>query len=112
MLKRYLPVIVVVALLAVVLVVRFAAGGGEDNWICDGGLWVPHGHPSAPMPAEGCGGPVPTKIEFSSSTPQATSAEPGRPLDCPQYVNCMPGPDVSRTCVIPPGCEGSTEKVY
>ncbi len=112
MLKRFLPLIVVLALLGLVFFVRFWLAGGEDAWICEDGLWVPHGHPAAPMPAEGCGAPVSTKIEFSSSTPQAAPTTPDRPLNCPQYVNCIPGPDVSRTCVIPPGCDGFTEKVY
>ncbi|BFD25281.1 MAG: hypothetical protein JST_000612 [Candidatus Parcubacteria bacterium] len=33
--------------------------------------------------------------------------------NCPAYVNCMPTSDAEpRPCVIPPGCEGITEKVY
>lgn len=33
--------------------------------------------------------------------------------NCPAYVNCMPTFDAEpRPCVIPPGCEGITEKVY
>jgi len=35
-----------------------------------------------------------------------------RELSCPLYVNCMPGPDVNRTCIIPLGCEGHTQKAY
>ncbi len=31
---------------------------------------------------------------------------------CPEWVNCMPGPDVGTRCVIPPGCEGITQKAY
>lgn len=34
-------------------------------------------------------------------------------INCPAYVNCMPTFDAApRPCVIPPGCEGVTEKVY
>lgn len=32
--------------------------------------------------------------------------------ECPEWVNCMPGPDVIKTCIIPPGCEGFTRKAY
>ncbi|MFA6392376.1 MAG: hypothetical protein WCW66_06605 [Patescibacteria group bacterium] len=35
------------------LFLRFA-GGDEDTWICDNGIWVEHGHPSSPKPAELC----------------------------------------------------------
>jgi len=28
--------------------------GGEDTWLCQSGVWVKHGHPSAPMPLESC----------------------------------------------------------
>jgi hypothetical protein len=32
---------------------------------------------------------------------------------CPEWVNCMPTPDVAgNKCVIPPGCEGYTQKAY
>lgn len=31
---------------------------------------------------------------------------------CPEWVNCMPGPDVGSRCIIPPGCEGITQKAY
>lgn len=31
---------------------------------------------------------------------------------CPEWVNCMPGPDVNTRCIIPPGCEGITQKAY
>jgi len=27
---------------------------GEDNWICQDGKWVKHGHPSSSMPLEQC----------------------------------------------------------
>lgn len=37
----------------------------------------------------------------------------GKTLNCPEWVNCMPGPvgTLSR-CVIPPGCEDYTQKAY
>ncbi len=39
-------------------------------------------------------------------TPSSTTSS------CPRYVNCMPTIGEARPCVIPPGCEGITEKVY
>lgn len=38
----------------------------------------------------------------------------GTLLDCPAWVNCMPGPpDASSTlCVVPPGCEHYTQKAF
>ncbi len=64
MFKKYLPFIIVAALILIVLFVRFGLGGGEDAWLCENGLWVPHGHPAAPMPTEGCGTAVPTTLKF------------------------------------------------
>ncbi len=96
--------IIVIVLLAALLAVRFLIGGDEDTWLCENGVWVEHGHPSAPMPSAACGRAVPTTLKFATSSPVAGS--------CPEFVNCMPGPDVNRTCVIPPGCEGITQKAY
>ncbi len=33
-----------------------------------------------------------------------------RIFTCPEYVNCMPGPDVEKTCHVPFGC-GSVTKI-
>lgn len=38
------------------LATRFILGGPEDDWICEGGRWVAHGHPASVQPAGGCGG--------------------------------------------------------
>ena len=43
------------ALLGVLLGIRFILGGDKDDWICEKGIWIRHGNPSAPMPASGCG---------------------------------------------------------
>ena len=40
--------------IVVVLGVRFFLGGNEDNWICQNGVWIKHGNPSASMPEEPC----------------------------------------------------------
>lgn len=42
-------------IVGIVVVLRFFVGGPEDNWICQGGSWVKHGNPSAPMPTGSCG---------------------------------------------------------
>ena len=34
------------------------------------------------------------------------------PNECPQYINCMPGPGRSKKCEIPKGCEGITKKAF
>lgn len=44
----------VIVAFAVLVVVRFAFGGPEDNWICVGGQWVKHGNPSAAHPSFPC----------------------------------------------------------
>ena len=46
--------IILLALLAAWLFIRFVIGGSEDDWICVGGEWVKHGVPSAPMPEKEC----------------------------------------------------------
>jgi len=46
--------IVIIIFAAAIILVRFVAGGDEDNWICQNGAWVAHGHPSAPMPTSAC----------------------------------------------------------
>ncbi|MCL4392083.1 hypothetical protein M1413_02005 [Patescibacteria group bacterium] len=98
-------------LIAVVAAVGRLIGSGEDAWLCVNGQWVEHGHPSAPMPVSECG---------ESAAPAATSTA-AAPIDesstkalssCPEWVNCMPGPDVGTRCIIPPGCENVTQKAY
>jgi len=49
-----ITVIFIVALAVVILALRFFSGD-EDTWLCSGGQWVKHGHPSAPQPTTGCG---------------------------------------------------------
>jgi len=44
----------VLALVFLIFILRFIAGGPEDNWICDNGVWVKHGQPSQPMPEKPC----------------------------------------------------------
>jgi hypothetical protein len=35
-----------------VLAARFASA--EDTWVCEEGIWIPHGVPDQPMPEERC----------------------------------------------------------
>lgn len=44
-----------VVLLVLLLTIRFLFGGNEDLWICQDHVWVAHGHPSYPRPADPCG---------------------------------------------------------
>ncbi len=45
---------VVVFVVLALLFLRFVIGGAEDEWICDNGNWVKHGHPDVPAPEEPC----------------------------------------------------------
>ncbi len=67
--KRNLIIIFLVVVLTLgVLATRLFLGGNEDDWICENGQWVQHGHPSALMPSEGCGNQdVKTDIQNSKS---------------------------------------------
>lgn len=47
-------------------------------------------------------------VAVSELDVSSTYKKPG----CPEYINCMPGPNVNRACVIPVGCEGYTQKAY
>lgn len=49
--------------------------------------------------------------EDKMATSSEEALKPGR-LDCPDWINCMPGPDVSRPCVVPVGCEDITQIAY
>jgi len=45
----------------------FSPGGcGEDNWICQNGEWIKHGHPSAAKPTESCGETIKVKAYFNN----------------------------------------------
>ena len=55
---------------------------------------------------------------YLSEPDESADSELTKPINpnqtnCPAYVNCMPTfGEPARPCVIPPGCEGVTEKVY
>lgn len=46
-------------IIAFIIILLFVAASlrvftPEDSWLCQNGVWVEHGHPSAPMPARIC----------------------------------------------------------
>ena len=43
---------ILLGLMFLVFTIRFISG--EDDWICQNGEWVQHGHPSAPQPVTRC----------------------------------------------------------
>jgi len=43
---------VIVGLIIVLFAIRLFSG--EDDWICQNGQWIEHGHPSAPAPTKPC----------------------------------------------------------
>jgi len=45
---------VLLALLAILLILRFVVGGPEDDWVCVENQWVKHGNPVVAMPKESC----------------------------------------------------------
>lgn len=53
--KSILIILIIIAVIAGVISLRFLLGGPEDTWICENGEWVKHGEPSGKMPSEGCG---------------------------------------------------------
>ena len=40
--------------LLILFILRLIVGGDEDTWICDKGVWVKHGNPSAARPQVEC----------------------------------------------------------
>jgi hypothetical protein len=175
---------VLLLIVVLIFIVRFAGGWAEDGWICVNGEWVKHGNPASPMPESGCGNAGTPATSFSAmgnlvkDNPGLTPGtwylvyeKPGNPAaaaalsfdasssctlsgrvfpcteasftagdrvtvdgienggvvnvvslidesstkalsSCPEWVNCMPGPDVGTRCIIPPGCENITQKAY
>ena len=49
--KKFFAVLgAVIAVVAIVFIVRFVFSGNEDEWICENGKWQAHGKPLDPMP--------------------------------------------------------------
>ena len=56
---------------------------GEDTWICQGGAWVKHGNPSAPMPTGTC------KKGFSLPFISKAEEQPTANMANPASKNCL-----------------------
>ncbi|MFA5413420.1 MAG: GerMN domain-containing protein [Patescibacteria group bacterium] len=83
--KTILTILVVVmAIGAVVLGVRFLSG--EDDWICDDGEWVKHGNPSAAKPTEPCGG---ANINTNTEETMTVKVFFGNSIFDPEVLDCQ-----------------------
>lgn len=49
----FYSVLIILAVLAAVVLIKGLSG--EDGWICQDGVWIRHGNPSAPEPEQACG---------------------------------------------------------
>jgi hypothetical protein len=52
--KRALTIILVIIVVGIVLVGLIRLFSGEDDWICQDGKWVKHGHPVTAQPTTEC----------------------------------------------------------
>jgi hypothetical protein len=87
-----IAILVIVAIIAI-LGLRFFSG--EDSWICEGGKWVKHGNPDAPIPTTVC-----AKDAVSTGKPIGVLDNPDRsePLNEKLGYGCGgPGSFVSTT---------------
>jgi len=53
--KVFFFVVGIIALLSLVIFIRFVFGGDEDVWTCKDNKWVAHGKPSYQKPNDPCG---------------------------------------------------------
>jgi len=49
---------------------------------------------------------------FEKATSTAATTTPVIRTDCPQWIDCMPGPDRREPCQVPVGCEKITQIAY
>jgi len=74
--KKFIHIlIIVIAIIGIVLVVRFLFGS-EDTWFCQDGRWLKHGQPSAPKPTSGCGEIQIENVRINSPQPDQTLSFP------------------------------------
>jgi len=65
-----------IVFVALIVIVGIRLFSGEDNWICQNGVWVKHGQPSGPMPTGTCKNgqqASPQKIPTQTSLPNPAS---------------------------------------
>ncbi len=66
--KNTALVIVVIIILATIAAISIRSLSGEDDWMCQNGKWVRHGHPSSAKPIGKCGQAVSENDASSDST--------------------------------------------
>jgi len=52
--KKFFYLVAGFLILLFVAVLGLRLISGEDNWVCDGGRWISHGHPDFPAPSAEC----------------------------------------------------------
>jgi hypothetical protein len=62
-------ILIVIGVIIVIGIAIFILRSPEDDWICSGGQWVKHGHPSAPMPTSGCGNQTASEPDIVVTSP-------------------------------------------
>jgi hypothetical protein len=72
----------------------------------------PAGTVTAPSPDMKTSPVTPTSDSTNSSGEKNSDDTTFSGKTCPQWINCMPGPDRTAPCLVPPGCEGITEIAY
>jgi len=52
--KKFIFSAVILVVFTIIAIGTLRVFSGEDNWICDNGQWVEHGHPDFPAPTTNC----------------------------------------------------------
>jgi len=98
--KKYLVIIGIAVLVLAGALALVILRGNEDTWLCQGGQWVKHGNPSAPMPNSACGTPV------ASPTPTSPTVSP--PADLIEIFSPQPNGVVKNPLIL----EGKARGVW
>ena len=53
--KKFFIIVILIFVVVSAAVVLIKGLSNEDDWICQDGVWVKHGNPSAPQPNQACG---------------------------------------------------------
>ncbi|MFH1030692.1 MAG: GerMN domain-containing protein [bacterium] len=84
--KSILTILIIIAVIAGVISLRFLLGGSEDEWVCENGEWVKHGEPSE----DGCW----DQEEEGLDGKQIEDSETGRESDKSNLIRVeIPKPD-------------------
>lgn len=110
---RVLKIILISLILATVAIGGIRLFSGEDNWICQNGIWIKHGKPSSSKPSTACPGqkiqkeetmeltspvffnnkPIPVDYSCRGSGKRPTLAISGIPSDAKSLALTMDDPD-------------------